>query len=327
MKKLTLMFAMLSIAALTIFTSCNKEDAEDAKISLVLRRVSTNGDTTVNFNSGGSAFTGNRIIVEARFEGNSDNKLKSYNMVGAWTGATAKTGSLSGTSTSIFDTILVSQDPGTYSYVATLTSDKGNVTQSFNFVVPTSGGGGGTDPQYSINSSNLFLGNQTASEGSFWSSERDSIYTTTMLNATNIGDIRKGLVDIVYFSAGTVNRLGSTRASEASTAFPNTLATTNWSQNLRRDTRLILTSAITATEFSLANDSASIDNLIKKAIDAAPSDIPNQSVAATSNQIFLVRFSNGRYGLISVATASGSGTGVGATAGNLSAIVKYQRPL
>jgi hypothetical protein len=326
MKKLTIMLAMLSIAATTVLTSCgDDEEAEDAKVSLVLRRVSTNGDTTVNFNSGGSAFTGNRIIVEARFEGNNDNKLKSYNMVGAWTGATAKTGSLSGTSASIFDTILVSLDPGTYSYVATLTSEKGNVTQSFSFTIPTTGGGGGGNNNYLVKKAVVQLGNQSANPGSFWTSNGDSVYTITMLNAVAN---RRSNVDVIFYSNATasVSSVGSPRAPGAKTAFTNVFGANdaNWTAVNQRDTRFWTTTFITNTEFNAAIDSAGIDALIARAFtdpSIPGSGIPNQAVDVLPDRLILVQFANGRRGIMQVA---GVNTGSG-NARTLDAFILFQQ--
>lgn len=326
MKKLTIMLAMLSIAATTVLTSCgDEEEAEDAKITLLLRRVSTNGDTTVNFTSGQTAFSGNRIIVEARFEGNNDNRLRSYNLVGAWTGATAKTGELSGTSASIFDTVFISQDPGTYSYVATLTSQKGNVTQSFSFTVPTAGGGGGTNNNYTIRKTTIELGNQSATPGSFWTSNGDSVYTITMLNAVSN---RRSNVDVIFYSNPTasVSSIGSPRAPGAKTAFPNVFGTNDasWSVTNQRDTRFFITSFITNTEINGAIDSAQIDGLIARAFTdpAIPGGgIPNQAVDATNDRIVLVQFANGRRGIIQMA---GVNTGSG-NARTLNAIILFQQ--
>jgi hypothetical protein len=205
-----------------------------------------------------------------------------------------------------------------------LTSEKGNVTQSFSFVIPTTGGGG-TNNNYTVRKATISLGNQSATPGSFWTSNGDSIYTITMLNAvTN----RRSNVDVIFYSNATasVSSIGSPRAPAAKTAFTNVFGTgdANWPAGNQRDTRFWTTTFITNTEFNAANDSASIDALITRAFTDPTipgGGIPNSAVDVIPDRLVLIQFANGRRGIMQVA---GVNTGTG-NARTLDAFILFQQ--
>jgi hypothetical protein len=321
MKKLKIMMAMLSMAAVVGFSSCGDDEDEtiaDAKITLTVRKVV--GATSTIITSGSTISSGDSLNIEIKFEGNDKNKLKSYRLLGTWPGAVVETGNLSGTSQTITDGGILVLPAGSYSYSAVLTSEKGDVTSSFNFTI------GAPASSYTIDVTEaVILGNQVDAEPKFWSGKNkneyflaDAVGNSTLQAAIDFGYATRS-------AANGGNKIISPNSSDATDIYATQWAAasekiTNWT--IRNNTTFILTT-LTATSFNAATDSAAIENLISTARTAGEPN--NQSVSLEDNKIYLYKTQGGRYGLIWVVQATGEVVNNSPQAGQANFVVKYQR--
>lgn len=321
MKKLKIMMAMLSIAAVVGFSSCGDDEDEtiaDAKVTMTVRKVVGASSTIIA--SGATVANGDSLFLEIKFEGNDKNKLKSYTLTGTWSNAVPKNGNLSGTSQTITDGAIISLPAGNYAYSVVLTSEKGNVTSAFNFTV------GGSTSSYTIDVTEaVILGNQADAEAKFWSGKNkneyflaDAVGNSTLQAAIDFGYATRS-------SANGGNKLISPNSQDATDIYATqwssaTEKITNWTT--RNNTTFILTT-LTATSFNNATDSTAIEALINTARTAGEPN--NQSVSLVDNKVYLYKTQAGRYGLIWVVQATGEVVNNSPQAGQANFVVKYQR--
>ncbi len=318
MKKLKIMMAMLSMAAVVGFSSCGDDEDEtiaDAKITLTVRKVV--GNTSTIISSGATINSGDSLNVEIKFEGNDKNKLKSYQTTGSWATTTLKSGNLSGTSATVIDGSTANLPASNYTYTVILTSEKGTITAPFNFTIA-----GAPASTYVINTGVVLLGNQADSKAKFWSGKNDNSYflADAVGNAT-----LQSAIDFGYATRTDGNKLISPNSADATAIYADQWANnsediTNWTT--RNNTTFILTT-ITPTSFNNATDSAAIEALIATARTAGEPN--NQSVNTVNDKVYLYKTQAGRYGLINVATTTGSVVNGSAQSGEINFFVKYQR--
>jgi hypothetical protein len=322
MKKLKIMMAMLSMAAVVGFSSCGDDEDEtiaDAKITMTVRKVV--GSTSTIITSGATINSGDSLNVEIKFEGNDKNKLKSYQTTGSWATTTLKSGNLSGTSATVIDGSTVNLPASSYTYTVILTSEKGTITAPFNFTIA-----GAPASSYTIDVTEaVILGNQADAAAKFWSGKNkneyflaDAVGNPTLQSAIDLGYATRS-------SANGGNKIISPNSSDATDIYATQWSATsekitNWTT--RNNTTFILTT-LTATAFNNATDSVAIENLISTA--RAANEPNNQSVNVQDNKIYLYKTQGGRYGLIWVVQATGEVVNNSPQAGQLNFVVKYQR--
>lgn len=322
MKKLSKMLMVLGLASLVTFTACKKdeEEAAAAKISMTVRQVK--GATATVIQSGATVDIGDSLHMDIKFEGNDDNKLKSYSITGSWETTPLSQGTLSGTSGSTTEGgVLEGFEPNTtYTVTVSLVSDKGTVVSSFNF--KTSGNAG---PAYTIESSSINLGNQADSDPKFFSAKRNQ--TFFLIDAKDKADVQAD-IDFGYATRAAGNggnKLIAPNSQDATDIYATQWAATGerittWS---KRNNTYFIATTITQNTFFAAADSTGIDNLIQTARTA--NEPNNTAVSVQDDKVYLFKTEGGRYGLIYVASATGDVQSGSATAGKADMVVKYQK--
>ncbi len=295
----------LSISLMVALTlsSCKKTDVADATVT-----VSANPSTT-------TIKTGTTITLTLNFVGNSDNQLKSYKLTRSGVSTNLVSKDLTGTSAVDYFSETLST-AGTYTYIATLTSAKGDVTTSLQITVVT--------PTPTVNKS-FSLGNQTSGTPRFFSCSKSSTYNLS--DAVGNATLQAAL-DFGYCTrASGGNKIIAPNSADATAIYSSAASSPQWSDattsihnwTTRNATTFIKVTSVTASQ--LAATGADINALISTAVSSgAPTA---DAISVVAGDVVLFKTASGKYGLIVVSTANGSYT-TSTQAGDASLIAYYQ---
>jgi hypothetical protein len=296
MKKLLSAMVLLSVSSLFLLTSCSKSSDSSATIAdaTVGISVTANGAAVAN---NGTVFPDDSVIVTVTCTGNASNNLKHVKLMVSGQSTAALDVDITGTS--VTKTYFwPAQGSTSVTFTATVTGSTGNPgTATFTIGIND------------LRNSNPVLGNQVNANPKFWSLSNDSTYSLSDVAA------RPSLaskIDFGYCSRTTGNLLISPDDSNATAIYATQWSAANekittWTSRNTTKFILVSNSVVSSSDFSNATTRAAQYALIVKAKAAGEPNISAVSIFDT--QIYLFKTAAGKYGLLSVVSATGSVTG------------------
>jgi hypothetical protein len=303
MKRIFRTLLVLSIASMTVVTSCKKDDEEIKDATLTVTPAST------------SITSGEVVALTVEAVGNDDNKLSEITVTSsASTTPIVDNQKLSGATytTVVRDTPTTT---GSIVYTVTVKAAKNTVTQ--NVTVNVVG----------LDSDNPIIGNQASSSPKFWASSTKQIYTLAQVKAT---PALAATIDIGYVTrsiANGGNKLIAPASQDATDIYKD-----QWSDDTEdidkwtvRNNTMFKSITVDNTAWTAATTDAQIAALINTAKSGG--DPTASSLAVIDGAFALFKTAAGRYGIIQVVDAEGqiNSTTLKADPGDAQLLIKYQK--
>ena len=324
MKRIFKTIMVLSVASLSILSSCKKSDdtttvTDPVKGVISVTSKNTTTGTSRTLANGGFVYGDDSVVVTVTCTGNSSNALKTVTLTSNNSSVTPGISNvaISGTSaTKSYAWIVVGT--GSITFSSTVTGEKGDPSTSTFTIKITE-----------ISTDNPSLGNQAPGSDAnrIWSAKTGLTYS--LKNVTDTPAIAAKM-DLAYCSRSSTNggnKLISPSSADATAIYSDqwgavTEKITTW--NHRNVTLFKYINNITATDITNANGNAGkTADLIAKAMSTGEPTLDNVPVA--SGQVYLFKTEAGKYGVIQVQSAEGSATGTSIVAGAAGLVILYQK--